>query len=60
MLSKPAGRPDREVAGLVPGRSCAVKANAIDLALVVSQPRNVEVVQVEAPREQGARGRCRK
>jgi hypothetical protein len=53
MLSKPAGRPDREVAGLVPGWSCAVKANAIDLALVVSQPHSGDRVQVEALHEQG-------
>jgi hypothetical protein len=37
---------------LVPGWSYAVKAFAIDLALVVSQPHGGEQVQVEALREQ--------
>lgn len=31
-----------EFAGTVLGQSCAVKANAIDLALVVSQPHGGE------------------
>jgi hypothetical protein len=54
LLSKPAGAdPDGEVAGLVPGWSFAVTANAIDLALVVSQPHSGEMVQVEALHEQG-------
>jgi hypothetical protein len=36
----------------MPGRSGVVKANAIDLALVVSQPLSGDMIQVEALREQ--------
>jgi hypothetical protein len=51
-LSKLTGIDPTGVAGLVPGWSYAVKAYAIDLALVVSQPHGGEPVQVEALREQ--------